>query len=129
MAPIVIRENALDPANPPDNVQLPPDASKTNYVLVQLKEGMTPGTVTALHEKGATIVKRMVDNTWLVNYPPTDLRPLESIGAVDHALVYVDHFVVHASLKQESTTSGKHPYLSPIKYRRSPGKCVEQWPS
>lgn len=119
MAPIVIRENALDPANPPDDVQLPPDASKTNFVLVQLKEDMTPETVTALHEKGATIVKRMVDKTWLVNYPPPDLRLLESIGAVDHALVYVDHFVVHADLKQESTAAGKHPYLSPIRDRRS----------
>jgi hypothetical protein len=100
MAPIVIRGNTLDPANPGD-VQLPSDASKTNYVLVQLKEEMIPQTVTALHDRGATIVKRMDGNTWLLNYPPSDLSVLTSIDAVEHALVYVDHFVVHADLKQE----------------------------
>jgi subtilisin family serine protease len=103
MAPINIRGNVLDPGNPQADVHLPPDASKTNYVLVQLKEGMTPSMVTALTDKGATIVKRMVDNTWLVNYPPNDLRALESIDGVDYALTYIDHFVVHAKLKQSSS--------------------------
>jgi hypothetical protein len=41
----------------------------------------------------------MADNTCLVNYPPADLRPLESIGAADHALVYVDCFVIHADFE------------------------------
>jgi hypothetical protein len=74
---------------------------------VQLKEEMTPEMVTALHEKDATIVKRMEGNTWLLNYPPTDLNVLASIDGVEHALVYVDHFVVHADLKQE--TAGEPP--------------------
>jgi hypothetical protein len=41
----------------------------------------------------------MADTTCLVNYPPADLRPLESIDAVDHALVYADHFVIHADFE------------------------------
>lgn len=107
MAPINIRGNTLDPGNPQADIHLPPDASKTNYVLVQLKEGMTPSIVTALTDKGATIIKRMVDNTWLVNYPPNDLRALESIDGVDYALVYIDHFVVHPKLKQSSSETGQ----------------------
>ena len=109
MAPIVIRENTLDPANPGD-VQLPGDASKTNYVLVQLKEEMTPEMVTTLHGKSATIVKRMEGNTWLLNYPPSDLAELASIDGVEYALVYVDHFVVHADLKREQP-AGEPPRL------------------
>ena len=81
MAPINIRGNELDPANPGD-VQLPADASKTNFVLVQLKHEMTPDVVTALREKHAAIVKRMQGNTWLVTYPPSDLKVLESIVCV-----------------------------------------------
>jgi hypothetical protein len=99
MAPITIRGNELDLANLGD-VQLPADASKTNFVLVQLEHEMTPNIVTALSEKHAAIVKRMQGNTWLVTYPPSDLRALESIEGVEHALVYVDHFVVHADIKE-----------------------------
>jgi hypothetical protein len=111
MTTITIRGNVLDPANPGD-VELPSDASKTNYVLVQLKEEMTPEIVQALHSKKASIVKRMEGNTWLLNYPPSNLGDLESIDGVEHALVYVDHFVVHADLKQED--SGEPRYRQPL---------------
>jgi hypothetical protein len=99
MAPITIRGNELDPAKP-GNIQLPTDASKTNFVLVQLKDEMTPEAVTALSDKHAAIVKRMQGNTWLVNYPRSDLKALESIEGVEHALVYVDDFVIHNDLKE-----------------------------
>jgi hypothetical protein len=107
MATINIRGNVLDPANPGD-VDLPADASKTNYVLVQLKEEMTPEMVQALRSKEAKIVKRMEGNTWLLNYPPSNLGKLESINGVEHALVYVDYFVIHSDLKQD--TSGRPGY-------------------
>lgn len=102
MAPINIRGNNVDPANPGD-VELPPDASKTPYVLVQLNQEMDNATLSALESHNAEIVKRMVDNTWLLHYPPQDLRVLETIPTVDHALVYVDYFVVHSDLKHTST--------------------------
>lgn len=99
MATITIRGNEVDPSNPGD-VALPADASKTNFVLVQLKHEMTPEIVVALREKQAAIIKRMQGNTWLVTYPPPDLRALESIDGVEHALVYVDDFVIHSDLKE-----------------------------
>ena len=68
MAPINIRDNVLDPANPGD-VHLPPNAIDTDHVLVQLREDMSPNTVTALHQAGATIVKRMVSD-----FPSTSLQ-------------------------------------------------------
>lgn len=102
MPPIDIRGNSLDPANPGD-VELPSDASNTQYVLVQLSQEMDNAILTALESHGAEIVKRMVDDTWLLHYPPSDLRVLETIPAVDHALVYVNYFVVHADLKATSS--------------------------
>lgn len=103
MAPIDIRGNVVDPANPGDIV-LPPTASDTDYVLVQLNREMDPDTLDALEEHEASVIKRMVDNTWLVHYPPKDLRVLEtSIPAVEHAVVYLNNFVVHTDLKDNST--------------------------
>lgn len=99
MATITIRGNEVDPSNPGD-VSLPADASATDFVLVRLKHEMTPEIVAALREKEAAIVKRMQGNTWLVTYPPADLRVLESIDGVGHALVYVDDFVIHSDLKE-----------------------------
>lgn len=99
MAPIDIRSNTLDPANPGD-VDLPPDATDTDYVLVQLNQEMDHAILTALESHGAEITKRMVDNTWLLHYPPSDLRVLETIPAVDHALTYLDYFVIHSDLKR-----------------------------
>lgn len=105
MAPINIRGNVLDPANP-EGIDLPPDASKTDYVLVQLNQEMDGETLEALESHGAEVVKRMVDNNWLLHYPPSDLRVLEnSVPAVDHALVYLDLFVIHSDLK-DGTSNG-----------------------
>jgi hypothetical protein len=112
MAPIDIRGNTLDPANPGD-VALPPDASNTQYILVQLNREMDNATLTALESYGADVVKRMVDNTWLLHYPPPDLRVLETIPTVDHALVYLDHFVVHSDLKN-TPVDGKVFYNAPV---------------
>lgn len=61
---------------------------------------MSNDIIAALQAHQADVVKRMVDNTWLVHYPPESLRTLEeSIPAIAHAFVYVDHFVVHDELK------------------------------
>lgn len=99
MAPINIRGNLLDPADPGD-ITLPPNAADTKYVLVQLNREMDQDTLEALLTHEASVIKRMVGNTWLVHYPPKDLRILEtSIPAVEHAFVYVNDLVVHTDLK------------------------------
>ena len=110
MAPINIRGNTVDPANP-EGEQLPADASDTKYVLVQLKREMDTATMSALESHGATIVKRMVGDTWLLYYPPKDLRILETVDSVEHALVYVDQFVVHSALKTPQS-NGMSSYLA-----------------
>lgn len=105
MAPISIRGNTLDPANL-DGVPISPEASKTNYALVQLNRRMDTETLEALESQGAEVVKRMVANTWLLHYPPPDLGPLKSnVPAVDHALVYPEEFVVHQDLKDTTDAS------------------------
>jgi hypothetical protein len=111
MAPINIRGNILDPANPGD-INLPPTAADTDYVLVQLNREMDQDTMEALQEHGAGVIKRMVDNTWLVHYPPVDIRILEtSIPAVAHAFVYVNDLVVHTDLKNNVADGESDPSL------------------
>ena len=107
MAPIDIRGNTLDPASP-GIIQLPTDASGTKYILVQLSREMNGKIASQLESHQAKIVKRMMENTWLLHYPPDDLRILETIDGVEHALVYVDDFVVHSDLQQYQTVGMLH---------------------
>lgn len=100
----------MDPANP-EGVQLPADASNTKHVLVQLNREMDTATMSALESHHAEIVKRMVGDTWLLYYPPDDLRALETIDSVEHALVYVNEFVVHSDLKNSQSSDTTQEFV------------------
>ncbi|KIW14359.1 hypothetical protein PV08_07141 [Exophiala spinifera] len=97
---IRIRGNEIDLANSADGI-LPLDADNSDYVLVVLNREMDQDTIEALKEYEADVIKRMVGNTWLVHYPPSDLRILERVPAVNHALVYLNCFKIHKDLQKQ----------------------------
>jgi len=108
---IRIRGNEIDLANSADGI-LPLDADNSDYVLVVLNREMDQDTIEALKEYEADVIKRMVGNTWLVHYPPSDLRILERVPAVNHALVYLNCFKIHKDL-QKQLVEGKYDLPSP----------------
>lgn len=110
MAPITIRGNTLDPAKL-SNIELPQNASKIGYILVQLKSSLNEATMQLLEKARVKLVKRMCENNWLCTYLGTDLRAVTSIAGVQCALVYLPFFRLHPNFKSPAP-SGMRSYSS-----------------
>ncbi|KFY90767.1 hypothetical protein V500_04963 [Pseudogymnoascus sp. VKM F-4518 (FW-2643)] len=108
MAPITINGNTVDPVEqaPQMNVKglMMADATKSNYILVQTLGKLSKDQKEQLVTKGALIKEYVSENTYLLEYRPTDLHAIRNIDFVQWANVYNKEFKVHSSLKTISKT-------------------------
>ncbi|KAJ4298123.1 hypothetical protein N0V90_006022 [Kalmusia sp. IMI 367209] len=109
MAPINIHGNVIDPGKP-HPIQLPSDASKTKFILLQCSRRLTVEEGEAIEQLGAKVLsveaETVSQTTYLCRYEKDDLRALEKLDVVQHALVYISDFVTEPSLKDASATNG-----------------------
>lgn len=75
-----------------------PDASHSNYVLVQTKEPLTKAQKTELASFGVVILEYVPERTYLCQYQPSNLNAIRALPYVAWANVYMDGFKVAPSL-------------------------------
>jgi hypothetical protein len=76
-----------------------PDASQSNYILVQTKAPLSDGERGQLTKLGVEIQEYVPDDTYLCRYVPTDLGALRKLPFVAWAGVYMKGFKVPPSLR------------------------------
>lgn len=103
MSPININGNVLDPADPHQS-GLPQDASETKFVVLQCSRRPSIEEYDETQKLGIQILSveaETPDHTsYLCKYDKDDLKALEALDFVQHALVYVSEFVMELSLKR-----------------------------
>ncbi|KAI9766549.1 MAG: hypothetical protein M1840_006507 [Geoglossum simile] len=102
MAPININGNVVDPANPLPG-QLPSDASKTKFVVLQCPHRLSVQEYGDAQKLGVQILSVEAETSshtnYLCRYDKDDLEALRTLAFVQDALVYVPDFVTEPSLK------------------------------
>lgn len=112
MPPITFNGNTLEPDT--SRSRLAPDASQTDYILIQTDHLLSRDESLSLIAKGVEILQLATTSidktvfTYLCHYPHTDLATLNGLPFVLHALTYHDDFVVAPTLKQADWDSD-HP--------------------
>src|SRR6266487_6230526 len=118
MAPITINGNTLDPvAEAPVLRALgleTPDASKSNYILLQVSDILSSAEKSGLAELGLVIPGCVAENTYLYKYEDTNLETIRSLPFVIWANVYLKEFKIRPVLKElaSATPSRFLPALS-----------------
>ena len=101
MPPITIHGNTIDP----DNVEpgyLPPDASNTNFILLQAHRPLSREDASELTARGIQIQQlKEGENTYLCRYEPSDLSSIEALPFVHKVIVYHPSFVIDPLLKAD----------------------------
>ena len=86
MAPITINGVSLDPLAEAQGLAAaglePPDASQSNYVLVQTGGPLTAEQRGQLEKAGAEVQEYVPESTYLCRYAPADLQPLRDLPFV-----------------------------------------------
>lgn len=99
MSRITINGVSFDPENAVAAAAVAsPDASASNYILIQTQAPLTAGQRAELAALGVTILEYVPENTYLCNYPDSDLSPIRSLPYVVWANVYMTAFKVAPSL-------------------------------
>jgi serine protease AprX len=99
MPPITINSNTIDPESAEPGY-LPDDAAGTNFILLQTIHPLDRNESSLLNHYGVKIQQvQDNNNTYLCRYEPSDLKVLEALPFVRHALVYHTDFVIHPLLK------------------------------
>jgi subtilisin family serine protease len=76
-----------------------PDASRSNYILVQTAAPLTEEQKAQLAGLGVEIQEYVPDDTYLARYVPTDLGPIRALPFVTWAGVYLKGFKIPPTLK------------------------------
>jgi len=76
-----------------------PDASRSNYILVQTAAPLTEEQKARLAGLGVEIQEYVPDDTYLARYVPTDLGPIRALPFVTWAGVYLKGFKIPPTLK------------------------------
>ena len=96
MARITINGITLDPAAQAHELAAAmldsPDASQSNYILVQTTEPLNRAQKDELKALGATILEYVPNNTYLCSYSPADLGPIRALPYVGWVNVYLEGF-------------------------------------
>jgi subtilisin family serine protease len=112
MAAININGNVIDPANPRPG-QLPADASNTKFIVLQCSHRLSVEEYDRALQLGVQILSIEAETpshtSYLCRYDKDDLKALETLDFVQHALVYVSDFVTEPSLKGSVDTSAQPP--------------------
>jgi serine protease AprX len=87
------QESALAAAN-----LLAPDASNSNYILIQTEQPLDRTQKSELADKGVDILEYVPDSTYLCQYRPTDLNEIRALPYVAWANVYMQGFKIASAL-------------------------------
>ena len=104
MAPVDLKGNQFDIAKEKD--ALPSDASKTNYILIELKEELKQNQSKTLTDAKVLIEEFVGNLTYLCRYEPTDLKQLEKLPFVKNAVVYPTRVKISPDLQQAIQAGG-----------------------
>src|SRR5919197_1002841 len=103
MALITINGISLDPVAQSDALKAArlesPDASRSNYVLIQTSGPLTDEQKEELARLGAEIQEYVPDNTYLCRYAPSDLDAIRALPFVVWADLYLEGFKIAPSLR------------------------------
>jgi serine protease AprX len=103
MAVITINGISLDPVAQSDALKAArlesPDASQSNYVLIQTSGPLTDEQKEALARLGVEIQEYVPENTYLCRYGPSDLDAIRALPFVVWADVYLEGFKIAPSLR------------------------------
>jgi hypothetical protein len=103
MAPITINGISLDPVAQSDALRAArleaPDASGSNYVLIQTEGPLSDEQKGELERLGVEIQEYVPENAYLCRYGPSDLDAIRSLPFVVWAGVYLQGFKIVPSLR------------------------------
>lgn len=123
MAPITINGNSLDPTAERPALRAfgleAPDASKSDYILVQTKGPLETDQKGFFTRLGIEIQEYVSENTYLCGYKGTDLSTIRSLPYVSWADIYLQLFVVPPELKSAPTDSASQLLPSLLSASRS----------
>jgi hypothetical protein len=103
------------------------DAADSNYILIQADQPLTKDMKTELKGMGVEILEYVPDDTYLCNYPDTDLNQLRSLGYVAWANTYMHGFKVAPALKSRSAATRAGP-ATPMALSAAPGSTLDTNP-
>src|SRR4051812_38684774 len=112
MARIIINGISLDPDR--QGAQLAafdlaaPDATNSDYILVQTNAPMTAAQRDELAGLGVVIQEYVSENTYLCGYKGTDLSGIRALPFVTWANVYLEGFKVAPSLRSPVSDPSTH---------------------
>jgi serine protease AprX len=102
MAKITINGITVDPSSQERALAaarvLAPDASDSNYILIQTQQPLDRDQRTELEDKGVTILEYVPESTYVCQYSPTDLDEIRALPYVTWANVYMPGFKIAPSL-------------------------------
>ena len=102
MAKITINGVTVDPSTQESALAaanlVAPDASESNYILIQTTQPLNRAQKTELANKGANILEYVPENTYLCQYRPADLNEIRALPYVTWANVYMQGFKIAPAL-------------------------------
>ncbi len=109
MAKITINGISIDPAVHHAALAaanlVSPSAASSNFILVQAKQPLTGPQRAQLERAGAKILEYAPENTFICQYPPSDLSPIRALPFVEWANVYLEGFKIPTSLRPGGQTA------------------------
>jgi hypothetical protein len=106
MVLITINGISLDPAAQPHALRIAglesPDASKSDYILVQTSAPLLHEQKDVLANLGVVIREYVSENTYLCGYKETDLTEIRALPFVTWVNVYLREFKIAPNLKPEA---------------------------
>src|SRR5215471_12206416 len=103
MAKITINGISIDPAMHQAALAaanlVSASAASSNFILVQARQPLTASQREQLDLMGAKILEYVPENTFICQYPPSDLASIRALPFVEWANVYLEGFKVPTSLR------------------------------
>src|SRR5438309_3675258 len=84
------------------------DSASSNFILVQTKAPLTEAQKKQLADLGATILEYVPENTYICQYPPSDLKRIRSLPFVSWANIYLHGFKLAPSLRPHPTPADRN---------------------
>jgi subtilisin family serine protease len=90
-----------------------PDASKTNYIIIQALAQLDPAQLDLLDRLGVCFQQYLVAETFICRYGPTDLTELRALPFLHFVNPYHPDYVVVDALKRTRKLEKLHVYILP----------------
>ena len=109
MARITINGISIDPVKHAPALAaahlISPDASGSDFILVQASAPLTQAQRTQLQGLGAEILEYVPEDTYICRYRPTDLGPIRALPFVSWVNVYLRGFKISPVLRPAATAN------------------------